>query len=314
MSVFFKKIFSTFLGLITAGNFLFGFWHRIPQQLKIARRQPKLENNQLYLEHAKAIDSDLNDAQLAHRSHSSHRSHRSHSSHRSHTSSSSSQTTSSYRNTSTSSSTYDRRNESNDAPKAENQDISVKMNTPISFDLKVHDNNGDRLVNLMVKAPKNGKLFIAGNIASYTPNKDYTGPDNFQYNSYDGRKYSNIATVQIVVSSGTPLTAEEEKSNEEIKNNSDTVLTVFEPKPQIVKVIRNAQREIDLSGNNPNAEHLKYVVREFPKKGKLTGKGPLMIYTPNRKYVGADSFIFVVSDGKIESSPARVTIFVIKKK
>jgi hypothetical protein len=289
MKVFFEKTVSFFLGITTSASLLLGVGLRIPQPIKKMRRQEMQEDNKLYLEHAKTINSEIDWNQLQHTSHRSHRSHSSHRSHRSHTSSSTSSTTSSYRSSSSSSSTYKK----NTAPIAENQSVTVKENTKDVFNLIVKDKDGDNLSNFVVIKPTHGKLDISGNVANYTPEKDYTGPDTFQYKSYDGKDYSNLATVKITV---VP---------EKI---------TLDAKSKIITVFKNSPREINLSIGGADGNLLKYFLSEPPKHGKISIKGSLIIYTPDKDYLGIDGFKFVVFDGKKISQATNVVISVIKKK
>jgi hypothetical protein len=51
-----------------------------------------------------------------------------------------------------------------------------------------------------------------------------------------------------------------------------------------------------------------YTIVEGPKHGKLTGTDNDRTYEPAPGFVGSDSFTWTVSDGAVESAPARVTI------
>jgi len=62
----------------------------------------------------------------------------------------------------------------------------------------------------------------------------------------------------------------------------------------------------DLDGNK-----LTYTVIEGPSHGKLTGEPPCLTYEPAPNYNGPDSFAYMVNDGIINSTPARVSITVI---
>lgn len=80
--------------------------------------------------------------------------------------------------------------------------------------------------------------------------------------------------------------------------------------PQQVAVIKDTARSITLKGNDPQGEPLTYAVAQAPQHGTLNGAGPLFTYQPDPGYVGSDFFTFTVHDGKYDSPPAAVQIFV----
>jgi hypothetical protein len=281
MKSYLKKVFLTLIGVTSSVSFLLANFHRIPPPIKAIRRPEITEDNILYLEHAKAIDSEIEWGQLQH---TSHRSHRSHSSHRSHRSSS----TSSYR--------YRAKAPlipKNNKPVTKDQKVMVNENTMEIIHLEVKDVDGDKLNNIVVHNPKHGKVIINGNDANFTPEKDYSGSDSFQYKSSDGKSYSNVATVQItIIPEVTALMAES----------------------QTISAYQNSPTQISLSKKVSENNSLKYLLLNTPKNGKISGSGSVFIYTPDKNYIGVDNFKFVVSDGEKISQPATITIFVIKRK
>jgi cellulose biosynthesis protein BcsQ len=67
---------------------------------------------------------------------------------------------------------------------------------------------------------------------------------------------------------------------------------------------------ITLAGTDRDRDQLTYRVVKDPSHGRLNGTPPQMIYTPESNYNGPDSFVFVANDGKVDSSPATVSIVV----
>ncbi len=62
------------------------------------------------------------------------------------------------------------------------------------------DANGDSLTVFWVSGPTHGNLALNENGSlTYLPGAGYTGSDSFTYKAYDGKLYSNIATVTITV-------------------------------------------------------------------------------------------------------------------
>ncbi|WP_165788931.1 Ig-like domain-containing protein [Rubritalea profundi] len=69
----------------------------------------------------------------------------------------------------------------------------------------------------------------------------------------------------------------------------------------------NSSLAMTLSGTDADGNTLSYEVVEDPSNGSLSGTAPNLTYTPTTEFVGVDSFVFKVNDGKI-SSFATVTI------
>ncbi|MBP95359.1 hypothetical protein CMK18_05360 [Candidatus Poribacteria bacterium] len=68
---------------------------------------------------------------------------------------------------------------------------------------------------------------------------------------------------------------------------------------------------ITLSANDADGDELTYTIVSQPNYGILTGTPPNLIYTPNNKYAGNDTFSFKVNDGTIDSSIATISVFVV---
>ena len=67
---------------------------------------------------------------------------------------------------------------------------------------------------------------------------------------------------------------------------------------------------ITLTGSDADENVLSYEVLSGPASGVLSGTAPDLIYTPNSKFDGTDSFTFKVNDGVADSAPATVSIIV----
>ena len=90
----------------------------------------------------------------------------------------------------------------NSAPVAASQSVSTLSGSPTNITLNATDVNGDKLTYLVVAQSANGKVTIAGNVATYTSNAGYVGPDSFTFKANDGQLDSNTATVNINVVAG----------------------------------------------------------------------------------------------------------------
>ena len=248
-------------------------------------RYSKLQNIQaddpLYLLHANDIQAQISESQsaiqpLAHRSHSSHSSHSSHGSHASHTSHYSSVTPPSV--------------SANQAPVAYNMSIATSEDTSVSFKLQATDINNNHLAYWIITRPNHGVITLQNNSECiYTPNPDFYGSDSFTFKAYDGSLSSKAAEVRITVNPSNDAPVAQEQS---------------------IIVLKNTPKTIKLNAFDPDGDNLLYTISANPVHGKLTGKESIYSYTPENDYIGPDSFTFKVSDGKLDSNPATITIAV----
>jgi VCBS repeat-containing protein len=93
----------------------------------------------------------------------------------------------------------------NDAPVATDDSYTTNEDTPLTIVAPGILNNdtdvdGDTLTASLVTGPAHGTLAINPDGSfTYTPNKDYNGPDSFTYKANDGTVDGNVATVSINV-------------------------------------------------------------------------------------------------------------------
>jgi hypothetical protein len=70
--------------------------------------------------------------------------------------------------------------------------------------------------------------------------------------------------------------------------------------------------QIFLTGSDLDDDTLSFFIVSNTGHGELLGNPPLLTYSPDSGYVGADNFSFKVNDGQLDSSPAIVDIGVIE--
>jgi alpha-tubulin suppressor-like RCC1 family protein len=80
--------------------------------------------------------------------------------------------------------------------------------------------------------------------------------------------------------------------------------------PQSVEVTAGTPLSITLAGRDSGASMLTYRITSGPLYGTLTGIPPNVTYVSMEEFSGQDEFYFVVSNGLIESDPAKATIVV----
>ena len=81
---------------------------------------------------------------------------------------------------------------------AQDQTVTTAVNVAINIALVATDADGD-LLSYSVTQPAHGTVVLLGNIATYTPIADYTGPDSFTFKGNDTIVDSNVATISISV-------------------------------------------------------------------------------------------------------------------
>ncbi|MEP6485581.1 MAG: tandem-95 repeat protein [Rudaea sp.] len=143
----------------------------------------------------------------------------------------------------------------------------------------------------LYSSPTSGTVTISGNIATYTPDANYTGPDAFTYTATDEFGISLPAVVSLEVVGPLPVAD-----------------------PKTVVVPHNTSKAITLSASDANAGgpfHFTYSVSTPPLRGTLgVVAGNQVIYTPNHDYAGPDAFTYIVTDENGISKPAPVSITV----
>ena len=81
--------------------------------------------------------------------------------------------------------------------------------------------------------------------------------------------------------------------------------------PLSVTTKEDTPTSITLAGSDRDNDTLTYSVITEPSHGRLTGTVPNLNYRPERDFNGQDSFTFEVSDGKVDSAAATVSITVM---
>jgi VCBS repeat-containing protein len=145
----------------------------------------------------------------------------------------------------------------------------------------------------LVTGPQHGKLtpliLASDGSFSYTPDKDYNGPDAFTYYVKDGAENSNTVTVSLTI---TPVN--------DIPVAADQTVTTDE---DVAVAITLTATDVDLP-----VQTLTFLVQTPPAHGTLSGTAPALTYTPELNYNGSDSFTFIAFDGEENSLPATIHI------
>ncbi len=180
-------------------------------------------------------------------------------------------------------------NEINDAPDADDQDVTTAEDTPVGITLTGSDPDGDPLSFVVLTQPSHGALSGSAPNLTYTPDADFNGSDSFTFKVNDGLLDSDPATVDITV---TPVNDAPVADPQSVSTDEDTPLA------------------ITLTGSDVENNLLTFTVETQPTHGTLSGTAPDLTYTPDANYNGSDSFTFKVNDGLLDSDPATVDITV----
>ena len=180
----------------------------------------------------------------------------------------------------------------NVAPIAYGQNKVTNEDTSVDITLLATDTDGDSLTYTIVDEPINGTASLSGtiNIATYTPNANFSGTDSFTFKANDGTVDSNIATVSITVTAVNDAPTANDQNN---VTNEDTSV------------------DITLSATDVDGDSLTYSIVDDVSNGNVTLTGNNATYTPNENFNGADSFTYKANDGTIDSNIATISITVI---
>jgi VCBS repeat-containing protein len=186
----------------------------------------------------------------------------------------------------------------NDAPVADDQDVTTVEDTAKAITLTGSEIDGDTLTFSIVDEPLHGDVVLAGSVATYTPDPDFTGEDSFTFTANDGTVDSDMAVVDITV---TPVNDVPVAVDDGYTTNEDEVLTVFVAEGLLANYS-------DVDGHTITVD--SYTVA--PQHGTiiLNADGSFT-YTPDDNFFGTDSFVYKIIDGNpFSSDEATVTITV----
>jgi VCBS repeat-containing protein len=188
------------------------------------------------------------------------------------------------------------------APVAVNDSYSTPRATPLLVTaltgVLANDTDADRnpLTASVTKTTSNGTLqFNADGSFLYTPNREFSGTDSFNYRARDSTGLqSNTATATITVNNTPPVAA-----NDSYSTNQDTKLTV------------NAGSGVLSNDSDANGDSLTAALVGNVSHGTLSlNANGGFTYTPASGFSGADSFTYRANDGTSNSNTATVTITV----
>jgi len=180
----------------------------------------------------------------------------------------------------------------NDAPVVTAQSYTTSPAAAVMVPLSAQDVDDSKFTFKITLLPKHGTLDtsgLSGGYVRYTPDAGSQQNDTIRYQAFDlSGKASNEAAIVIFI-----LTV-----------NQRPVAT-----PLRVDINEDATQPIFLSGEDETpSQNLIYSITVPPKHGTFEGNFPNISYKTEPNYNGQDTFWYKVSDGSLESDPARVVI------
>lgn len=179
----------------------------------------------------------------------------------------------------------------NTAPVALDRTVAVTEETPITIDVTCTDSDNDTLFYQLLAAPQHGEYeWVPPNTVIYTPTLDFVGTDAFTFRSHDGQEFSNVSAITLTVAA-----------------TNDAPVVATGP----VSTTRNSNVAITLAATDVESDTITYTLVSTPTHGSLSGEIPNLLYTPERNFVGADSFQFQAADAHGAATLATVSITVL---
>ena len=173
----------------------------------------------------------------------------------------------------------------NDHPEAQDDSAATDEDTAVQIPVLGNDSDpdGHPVTVTAVESPGDGSVTIApdGSSVTYEPDENFNGTDRFKYTVSDGETppltATGLVTVMVNPVDDAPVAV-------------DDTVGAFLNRAVVVRVLDN---DVEVDG-----DALMVSVAGSPSNGAaaVTGGGTTITYTPNRGYLGSDSFFYDVAD------------------
>jgi len=154
--------------------------------------------------------------------------------------------------------------------------------------------NGGTLTITAVGKPQFGAVTTDGQTVTYMPNANFTGTDTFSYVVSDGKGGTATGSVTVTVNGPSGPNQAPTAANDSATVSAGSSVTI----------------DVLANDGDPNGDPLTITIDGPPSHGTATVTNGKVVYTPNAGFSGADSFTYIVSDGKGGTATATVTIAV----
>jgi hypothetical protein len=218
--------------------------------------------------------------------------------------------------------------QTNQAPEADDQDVSVDANDNVKITLKGNDDDKDDELEFEIVAdPSHGDLNNfdkSDGTVTYTPEKDYSGDDKFEFKVIDDKgAESDDAEIKINVKQledtsqevGGETSQESQNQTASTASESNEITSTNQPPiahDQGLTTDSNTDIDITLTGEDTDNDPIQFEIVSNPADATLnnfdSAKGTVT-YSPETNFTGNDSFSFKVSDDNgAESNSATVSV------
>jgi outer membrane protein OmpA-like peptidoglycan-associated protein len=182
----------------------------------------------------------------------------------------------------------------NRGPNAVGDSFTVNGNSVANaLDVLANDSDpdGDPITIVAVATPAHGTATISGSKISYVPAAGYVGPDSFTYTIADPKGLTSSATVSITVTAvNHPPIAQPDFATAGLN------------KPVAIAVLAN--------DSDPDGDSLTITSFTQPARGTVTrGDNNTLVYLSIKDFVGVDTFIYTISDGRGGIASTTVTVY-----
>ncbi|MFT7579459.1 MAG: ferredoxin [Myxococcota bacterium] len=184
----------------------------------------------------------------------------------------------------------------NDPPVALEDEVTTRMNVPVTVDVLGNDldPDGDTLAIVSTTEPGNGTVLVDGDQVTYTPDPGFFGDDVFDVTITDpsGSESTAMVIVHVLVGdNGDPIAV-------------DDAYTVAINTPTQLDVLDN--------DSDPDGDALSITDVVQPEHGSATiNPDGTLQYTPGTDFVGVDTFTYEICDAVGNCAIATVTMTVM---
>ena len=180
-----------------------------------------------------------------------------------------------------------------DEPNTLDITVTTDEDNSVSMILEAEEYDGENIEFQVRNNPSNGSVTISGTTATYIPNQDWYGTDQFNFEAVDSNNRSiiNVATGTITVNSinDAPIA-----NNMSVSTNENRI----------------KQLEITLEANDVDGDNLTFSIVGDVSDGTTSINNNIVSYTPSQDWNGTDTFTYKANDGNVDSNVATVTITV----
>jgi hypothetical protein len=176
------------------------------------------------------------------------------------------------------------------APVAESQAVQTDEDTALAIRLAVTDADRDPLTFTIERPPAKGSLSGTPPDVSYTPDRDYSGPDRFVFAVEDGHGGRDTGTVSIRVRPLGDLPVAEDDAAETNEGRVSDIVVLA-------------------NDRDPDGDVLRVVsVTQAANGSVLVNGDDTLRYQPDAGFTGLDGFAYTIGDGQGGTATATVRV------